>query len=123
MIAFDLRAISWCRKSDTADLDDAGSEQENHPGPSGPFKKRQTLKAKVGDIIARFENADSQILDEARERDEKREQREEQRHEAVIDQLGRVGTSLDRLATVLGEQRADRQLLLDVVNTAISKRS
>ncbi|KIO20072.1 hypothetical protein M407DRAFT_30269 [Tulasnella calospora MUT 4182] len=111
------------RKSDSADLDHAGSEQENHPGPSGPYKKRQTLKAKVGDIIERFENANSQILEEARERDEKREQREEQRHDAVIDHLGRVSTSLDRLANVLGEQRADRQLLLDVVNTAISKRT
>lgn len=102
-------------------MDDPDSEQENQPGPSRPFKKRQTLKAKVGDIIAKFENADGPVLEEARKRDEKREEREEERHGAVLNRLDRVTTSLERLADVLGEQHADRQLLLDVVNTAISK--
>ncbi|KIO28420.1 hypothetical protein M407DRAFT_22466 [Tulasnella calospora MUT 4182] len=110
------------RKSDAAGLDDPDSDKENQQKPTGPHKRRQTLKARVADVVEEFRKADGEILKQARQHDDQREQRAEERHKAVVDTLGQVGASLDRVADVLSEQRADRQLLLEVIGSTMPKR-
>lgn len=113
---------SQYRKSDAADLDNPDSDKENQNKPTGAHKRRQTLKAKVVDVVEEFRKADGEILKQARQRDNEREERAEERHQAVINTLGQVGDSLNRVADALSEQRADRQLLLEVIGSAMSKR-